>query len=42
MGTEFSAECYTKKSTEWAAHILDLIDEKWLTPFEQSLKTKSA
>jgi hypothetical protein len=29
MGTEFWAEVYTKKSMEWAAHILDLIDEKW-------------
>jgi len=29
METEFWAEIYTKKSMEWAAHILDLIDEKW-------------
>jgi hypothetical protein len=29
MGTEFWAEVYTKKSMERAAHILDLIDEKW-------------
>jgi hypothetical protein len=29
MGTEFWAELYTKKSIERAAHILDLIDEKW-------------
>jgi hypothetical protein len=29
MGTEFWAEIYTKKSIERAAHILDLIDEKW-------------
>jgi hypothetical protein len=29
MGTEFWAEVYTKRSIERAAHILDLIDEKW-------------
>jgi hypothetical protein len=29
MSTEFWAEAYTKKSMERAAHILDLIDEKW-------------
>jgi len=29
MGTEFWAEVYTKKSMERAAHILDLIDERW-------------
>jgi len=29
MATEFWAEAYTKKSMERAAHILDLIDEKW-------------
>jgi hypothetical protein len=29
MGTEFWAETYIKKSTERAAHILDLIDERW-------------
>jgi hypothetical protein len=29
MATEFWAERYTKKSIERAAHILDLIDEKW-------------
>jgi len=29
MGREFWAETYTKKSMERAAHILDLIDEKW-------------
>jgi hypothetical protein len=32
MGTEFWAEVYTKKSMERAAHILDLIDEKWRNP----------
>jgi hypothetical protein len=29
MATEFWAEVCTKKSMERAAHILDLIDEKW-------------
>jgi hypothetical protein len=29
MGTEFWAEVYTKHAMERAAHILDLIDEKW-------------
>jgi hypothetical protein len=29
MATEYWAEVYTKKSMERAAHILDLIDEKW-------------
>ena len=29
MTTEFWAENYTKKSIARAAHILDLIDEKW-------------
>jgi hypothetical protein len=29
MGTEYWAEVYTKRSIERAAHILDLIDEKW-------------
>jgi hypothetical protein len=29
METEFWVEIYTKKSMERAAHILDLIDEKW-------------
>jgi hypothetical protein len=29
MGTEFWAEVYTKHAIERAAHILDLIDEKW-------------
>jgi len=29
MGTESWAEAYTKKSIVRAAHILDLIDEKW-------------
>jgi len=29
MATEFWAEIYTKKSIERAAHILDLIDERW-------------
>ena len=29
MATEFWAEVYTKRSIERAAHILDLIDEKW-------------
>ncbi len=29
MGREFWAEVYTKKSMERAAHILDLIDERW-------------
>jgi hypothetical protein len=29
MATEFWAQTYTKKSMERAAHILDLIDEKW-------------
>ncbi len=29
MGTEFWVEIYTKKSMDRAAHILDLIDEKW-------------
>jgi hypothetical protein len=32
MGTEYWAEVYTKRSIERAAHILDLIDEKWATP----------
>jgi hypothetical protein len=32
MGTEFWAEVYTKRSIERAAHIVDLIDEKWPTP----------
>ncbi|MFI5057553.1 MAG: hypothetical protein ACHQLQ_05160 [Candidatus Acidiferrales bacterium] len=32
MATEFWAERYTKKSMERAAHILDLIDEKWPSP----------
>jgi hypothetical protein len=32
MATEFSAETYTKKSIARAAHILDLIDEKWPDP----------
>jgi hypothetical protein len=40
MGTEFWAECYTKKSMEWAAHILDLMDQKWPETSE-SLKTQS-
>jgi hypothetical protein len=31
MGTEFWAEVYTKHAMERAAHILDLIDEKWPT-----------
>ena len=31
MATEFWAEVYTKKSMERAAHILDLINEKWPT-----------
>ncbi len=31
MGREFWAEVYTKKSMERAAHILDLIDQKWST-----------
>jgi hypothetical protein len=31
MGREFWVETYTKKSMERAAHILDLIDEKWPT-----------
>jgi hypothetical protein len=29
MGTEFWTETYTKRSIERAAHVLDLIDEKW-------------
>jgi len=29
MGTVFWAEIYTQKAMERAAHILDLIDEKW-------------
>ena len=29
MATEFWAEVYTKHAMERAAHILDLIDEKW-------------
>jgi len=29
MAREFWAEVYTKKSMERAAHILDLIDERW-------------
>jgi hypothetical protein len=29
MGTEFWTEVSTKKSMERAAHILDLIDERW-------------
>jgi imidazoleglycerol phosphate synthase glutamine amidotransferase subunit HisH len=29
MGTELGAQCYVKKSMERAAHILDLIDQKW-------------
>jgi len=29
MALDFWAEVYTKKSMERAAHILDLIDEKW-------------
>ena len=36
MGTEFWAEVYTKKSMERPAHILDLIDEKWLAPADGS------
>src|SRR5882762_3374760 len=36
MGTEFWAEVYTKKSMERAAHILDLIDEKWPAKPRQS------
>ena len=35
-GTEFWAEIYTKNSIERAAHILDLIDEKWPTVKEQA------
>jgi hypothetical protein len=31
MGREFWAEVYIKKSMERAAHILDLIDQKWPT-----------
>ncbi len=30
MGTEFWTEAYIKKSMERAAHILDLIDARWL------------
>jgi hypothetical protein len=41
MGTEFWAEVYTKHAMERAAHILDLIDEKWPATSE-SLKTQSA
>jgi len=29
MALDFWAEVYTKKSMERAAHILDMIDEKW-------------
>ena len=29
MAREFWTEIYTKRSMERAAHILDLIDEKW-------------
>ena len=42
MGTEFWAEVYTKHAIERAAHILDLIDEKWPAASEQSLKTQTA
>jgi len=31
MATELGADAYTKRSMERAAHILDLIDEKWPT-----------
>lgn len=31
MAREFWTEIYTKRSIERAAHILDLIDEKWPT-----------
>jgi hypothetical protein len=41
MGTEFWAEVYTKHAMERAAHILDLIDEKWPAIFEQT-KSQSA
>jgi hypothetical protein len=36
MGMEFWAEIYTQKSIERAAHILDLIDERW--PAEENEK----
>jgi hypothetical protein len=42
MATEFWAEVYTKHAIERAAHILDLIDEKWPTPIEQGLKTQES
>jgi hypothetical protein len=29
MGTEFWAEVYSKQSMERAAHILELIEERW-------------
>ena len=29
MATDFWTDAYTKRSMERAAHILDLIDEKW-------------
>ena len=35
------AEVYTKKPMEWAAHILDLIDQKWpapLPPVQQAVR----
>ncbi len=42
MGTEFWGEVYTKHAMERAAHILDLIDEKWPTTPEEIFKTQSA
>jgi hypothetical protein len=41
MAINFWAERYTKKSMERAAHILDLIDEKWPVVSEQT-KTQTA
>jgi hypothetical protein len=39
MAREFWTEIYTKKSIERAAHILDLIDEKWPTGAHPLVKT---
>jgi hypothetical protein len=41
MALDFGAEVYTKKSMERAAHILDLIDEKWPKTMSSSKKRET-
>jgi hypothetical protein len=40
MAREFWTEIYTKRSIERAAHILELIDEKWPSRGKQSEAAK--